>query len=131
MRLALPALIILLLVGRSPDAFACREAERTHETRLAAADVAAVARVSAVSAPSLERPDYDDERDRISSFERTIRLVVVQPLKGNPSKRIELTLSHCQGSLSAEVGLLVYVYEIHGQWRITSNPPRPEVRVPR
>ena len=121
LKLLIPA---ILASAFSPSASACREAYRTDEARLAAADVAFVARVSGVQSPALEREGYSDPSNWIDAVysPRTIRLVLTRRIKGKPSRVVELEISQCNGSLDADVGASVTAYNIHGQWWLRKSP---------
>jgi len=118
------ALLSLALVPGS--AFACRDAEGTHEQRMKVADIAFLARVSGVHSPWLENQKDPDTEDVLQSLyePRTVRLVVTEALKGHPPRVIEVTVENCDGSTYAEVGAAVYVFKISGHWRLDPAPKR-------
>jgi hypothetical protein len=122
-------ILVLLFATLPVSAFACRTPYQTHSQRLGASDLAAVARVSGIRSAALEADTYVDAEKFpiIFESERTIRLVVIQRLKGDPPKLIEITIDHCQGSLSAEFGGLVAAYRIDGQWRLDHWPTKDRV----
>jgi len=106
-------------------AYACRDAHRTHEERLAVSRTALVARVSAVAIPAIEEDGYEELRDfpLVVTSPRTVRLTVMKSLKGKSPRVFEIVATECNGSTHAEAGSLLYVYKIHGDWRLSPAPP--------
>ena len=117
--------ILLALCFAVPsEAVACREALQTHEARIEAADVAFVARVSSVSIPQLERDDYDDSRAWPLPMvaPRDVRVVVLRTLKGTSAKHVSVSIVECRGAAYANLGDLVRVYRINGEWWLDEIP---------
>jgi len=125
LRLLKPSLITLLLLASAP-ALACRDAFHSHEQRLAESDVALVARVSGVLVPLLERPEI---RDNINAgiagvlADHTVRLAVIQSLKGQSQSVILVDVTQCNGSVYAEIGAKVYAYRFGTSWHLVGTPP--------
>lgn len=125
MKELLTALAIFCCMTLPGRAHACRDAYRTHEDRLKVSRVALVERVSSVSVPAIERDGYVDPSHfpEVVLTPRTIRLVVTRTLKGESPRVIELVAGNCSGSVYADIGKLLYVYKIHGEWRLAPGPP--------
>jgi hypothetical protein len=123
----IPKLSLIVLLLLSPPALACRDAYQSHAQRLAASELAVVARVSGVLVPTLEQPEIRgrDDAETLAIFaNRKIRLAVIRQLKGQLPTEITIEVTQCSGSLAAKIGDKVYAYRIASQWRVisTSNP---------
>jgi hypothetical protein len=120
-------LMVLVLSLAAADVSACRDAYHTHEARLENAVVAFTGRVSGAYLPSIEEVSYIDERDAIRVFHlpRTVRLVLINPLKGSPPKVSELVIQSCNGAINGNIGREVNVYKISGEWHLVAAPTPP------
>jgi len=119
--------LLLAIAFLSGPALACRDAYQSHEQRLAASDVAVIARVSGILVPSLELPETRGRSDAatLSLFaDRQIRLAIINQLKGQSSPEFTINVTQCAGSLDAKIGEKVFAYRIANQWRVVSpsNP---------
>ena len=101
-------------------AFACRYVDWTHSKRVQHSEIAVTALVSGIAVPALEEKTISAvNAPFIATLSpRVIRLVVTEFHKGTPSTLLELTVSQCKGSLSAEIGHLVYAYKEGSDWRL-------------
>lgn len=122
--------VFLPLALLSADGKACRDEYRTNQSRLDAAEIAVTAKVSALALPQMEKKEFADSLEQTSFFRSfwTVRLVVINTLKGSPDRVMELVVHSCHGGGMAEIGRSVNAYKIGSHWRLAPSKEEPNTQ---
>ena len=112
-------------IAVSVPALACREPSWTDAEWLQASDQAALALVTGISIPELERPGV--RRDINVGFigataDRQFRLAVIEGRRGQLPSEMTITVGLC-GGMFEDVGSRVIAYHVGKSWHLKPAPP--------
>lgn len=122
----LPWLTLTVGIAFSPSVLACREANWSEAEWLQASDQAALALVTGISIPALERPGVrgDTNAEILGVMaDRQFRLAVIEARRGQLASELTITVGQCDGMFE-HLGSRVIAYHVGDRWYL-----KPAIRV--